>query len=76
MRDLEFGQAVQVDRGALAGLVGKFVGFRGEKCLIELDVIPLETKVLIDSSAVRAICPIATPLPQVRPSCQIPSHTR
>ena len=51
---LQVGQAVEVKRGALAGMSGVLIGFsRGHHCRIELDVVQRGVMLVIDRTAVR-----------------------
>ena len=54
-RRLETDQAVEVIRGALAGMTGVLIDFHGERrCLVALDAAPKGVLLSIDHTAVKA----------------------
>ena len=54
-RRLEIAQAVEVIRGALAGMTGVLIDYHGDRrCLVALDAAPKGVLLSIDFTAVRA----------------------
>ncbi len=69
---LQVGQAVEVRRGSLAGVVGLFSGFSpNHKCIIQLDTLPGVT-LIIDPAAVGALdCALGAATPdRIQPRYQ------
>ena len=52
---LQLEQAVEVNRGPLAGISGVLACIRGDHCLIKLDVKPQGVLLLINAAAVKAL---------------------
>lgn len=51
---LRLDQAVELQRGALTGMSGVLVGFRGDRrCQIELDDVPQGVFLIVDCAAVK-----------------------